>query len=117
MSINPLALKPYSVSYKDFHTGEVKKILRRPPEKLHTFLEDDIVELKSSRTKDWPAGEDLTVKHINYRNPNVLQLAKAKGESSFFVYDEVDLVEKVNFSEGAQPQIDDPIANRYLLWP
>ena len=107
--------KPYNTFYKDFHTGEVKKIKRRPPPKLHNMLPTDVVELKSKKNQDWEQGEEYKIKHLTYRAPNTIQLEDDDGLTTFVSSFDLDLVEKVAYR--GETQADSPDANKYLIWP
>ena len=107
--------KPIQTVYKDYKTGELVKQRRRPPAKIHEFLPQDQVSLKSAKNLDWPEGETVTIKHISYRSPNVLQIIKKDGQTTFVESSEVNLEKKVGRRRGKQ--VDDPIQNKYLLWP
>lgn len=107
--------KPYNVVYKDFHTGELVKIKRRPPQKLHTMLPTDMVELKYKKNLSWDTDSEYQIKHISYRAPNTLQLINDENMTTFVSNSEVDLVEEVAYRRGGkQDQEND---NRYLRWP
>ena len=108
--------KPYTVSYKDYFTGEVKTIRRRPPRVLHDMLPKDTVELTYPKGEDWPANANYTIKHINPRQPNVLQLTDDKGNTTFVQSSDVKLIEKNTLRDGVK-RIDDQGSNEYLVWP
>ena len=74
MSTGAVGNRYYNVTYRDFHTGEMVKTRRSIPNKFHKILPEDIVELKSKKNDDWLTGEEFEVKHISYKNPNVLQI-------------------------------------------
>ena len=107
--------KPYTVAYTDFHTGELVKIVRRPPPLLHEMLPTDIVELTTKKGDDFQAGDDFTVKHISYRQPNTIQIQDDDGNTTFVPSFDLELKGKVAYRGVAR--IDDERANRYLLWP
>lgn len=107
--------KPYQVIYKDQHTGELKKIMRRPPEKLHDILPTDIVKLNQRKSADFEEDGEYKVKHISPRSPNVLQLKNDDGQTTFVEYFQTDLQEKVAYRSVAA--VDDEVQSRYLLWP
>ncbi len=108
--------KPYTVTYKDYHTGEIKKIKRRPPPKLHDILPTDKVELTRKKNDDWLEGEEFTVKHINPRHPNILQIEKPEGPATFVSHYDLRLEERIARRPGYNPE-EDPQNNKYLLWP
>lgn len=107
--------KPFQTIYKDFHSGEIKSIKRRPPEKLHDILPTDVVELSQKKSDDFQEGDEFSVKHISYRAPNTLQLVNEQGQSTFVSSSDVILSEKVAYR--GKDQIDNEEDNRYLLWP
>ena len=107
--------KPIQMIFKDYQTGELIKQRRRPPAKTHEMLPKDEVSLKSTKNLDWQEGQTFTVKHISYRSPNVLQLINDRGQTTFVESSEVNLEKHVGRRRGKQ--IDDPIQNKYLLWP
>lgn len=107
--------KPYFVTWKD-ESGELRKIRRVPPPKLHEALPTDIVELSNKRSDDFKEGDAVTVKHINPRHPNVLQLQNSEGQTTFANYFDVKLKEKIAPRDGV-PREQAPERNKYLLWP
>ena len=107
--------KPFYVTYKDFHTDKLMRIKRRPPQANHSMLPTDIVELKTTKNDDWQAGDSETIKHVSYRNPNILQLENDSGQTTFVRSDEVLLKEQV--ADRGVPSVDDFKRNKYLLWP
>ena len=115
-SVIHFSRKPYQVIYKDFHTGELKTIRRRPAPKTHEVLPTDIVSLKNQKNDDWLEDEEVTVRHISHRSPNVLQIQDEDGQTTFVPSFDVELEEKVAYRFG---EIDKDGAeyNRYLRWP
>ena len=112
--------KRYTVQYRDFHTNELIKVVRCPPAKNHDILPTDTVKLSTSRNDDWQAGQAFSVRALTLRNPNVLQLEKSGGETTFVNSQDVELVARSRShpsGEGDEIDSDGPIANRYLLWP
>lgn len=107
--------KPYFVTWRD-DKGEMHKIRRVPPPKLHDALPEDIVELTKSKSDDFKSGTQAVVKHINPRHPNTLQLINSEGLTTFVNYNEVDIKEMVAHRDGMRPE-ERPERNRYLLWP
>jgi hypothetical protein len=105
---------PYTVTYRQ--DGETKTIRRVPPLKLHDVVPDDLVSLKRSKNADFQAGDPFTVKQINPRQPNVLQVTGEDGVSTFVDYYDIHLEEMRGTRDGVEP-LDLPINNRYLLWP
>jgi len=106
--------EPYTVRYN--RNGEQKTYRRRPPPKLHEMLPSDLVVLTQSKNDDFKAGQGFTVKHINQRQPNVIQVTNNKGISTFVDYFDLRLEEMVAKRDGMDP-VDFPQNNRYLLWP
>ena len=110
-----VALRPQLAAYKDFHTGELKKVRRRPARVAHDMLPTDVVELSRRKNVDWTPGEEYVVKHISPRNPNVIQISNDEGESTFVSSTELESVERV--ASRGEKRVDDPVASAYLLWP
>ena len=108
--------KPYTVSYRSIHDGEIHKIRRVPPPKLHDALPKDVVSLTRGKNEDFQEGDEFEVKHIAGRHPNVLQLKNDEGQTTFVDYYDIELEERVAKRNGVDPR-DEPINNRYLLWP
>ena len=105
--------KPYTVSYmKD---GEKQTIRRRPPPLLHEMLPTDKVELTVKKNDDFQTG-DYTIKHINPRHPNTIQIMNDDGHATFVDYRDLELQERISPRDGVAPE-DEPINNRYLNWP
>lgn len=115
MGINSLGLsqRPYTLSYKDLYTREVKEITRRPPKVLHEILPQDKVELSFNKNIDWLSDEEYEVSHISSRQPNVIQIQQESGATTFVDYSDLRLEEKV------APRPEDIIASKekYLNWP
>ncbi len=112
--------KPYFVHYTDSATGERKSIRRVPPPKLHSALPGDVVELTSKKSDDFDAGDRFTVKHINPRHPNVLQIKDDDGKTTFVNWFEARLDEMVAPRAEGQAASEPgvlPIKSDYLLWP
>jgi hypothetical protein len=107
--------KPYFISWKD-ENGEMRKIRRVPPPKLHEALPEDIVELTKAKSDDFKSGSKAVIKHINPRHPNTLQLINGEGQTTFVNYNEVELKEMVAPRNGMSVQ-DLPDRQKYLLWP
>jgi hypothetical protein len=107
---------PYTVVFKDFHTGKIQRITRRPPPLQHDMLPEDIVTLSRRSNDDWDLGTEATIKGINPRNPNVLQLEQSNGDTKFLNAVEVNLEKQVADRPG-EKKIDSPRYNRYLTWP
>jgi len=107
--------KPYVISYRD-QNGEMNKLRRVPPPKLHEALPADKVAITRGRSEDFAEGDIVTVKHINTRHPNVLQVTNKDGNTSFLSHLDIRLEERVALRAGIDPR-DEPEANAYLLWP
>ena len=116
MSILSATRKPYTAYYKDSITGEIKSIKRQPPKPQHSMLPTDTVELTTRKGEDWPANETYTIKHINFRQPNVIQLEDEQGKTTFVESSELKLIQK-NSDEIGVKQIDSEIQGEYLVWP
>ncbi|SMF38037.1 hypothetical protein [Pseudobacteriovorax antillogorgiicola] len=106
--------KPYKVTY--YKDGERKTIRRVPPPKLHDMLPKDKVSLTRGKNDDFETGDEFTVKHINQRHPNVLQVTNDDGRSTFIDYYDLKLEQKIAKRNGVDP-LDFPENNRYLRWP
>lgn len=107
--------KPYFVVYKDLHTGELKRIKRRPPPKNHAALPTDMVELTTKRGTNWEKGEEFEVKHIGYRTPNTLQLKDDEGNTTFVSSFEVKLTKEVAYR--GPKTAKQKRMGAYLTWP
>ena len=114
MSEIKFSREPYKITY--YKDGEKKVIRRRPPPKQHEMLPKDVVELNRSKNADFQSGEEFTVKHINQRHPNVLQVTNEDGVSTFVDYYDLDLKEVRSARNGVLPE-DLPENNKYLTWP
>ena len=105
---------PYNVTY--MQDGKQVTIRRVPPEKLHDILPTDKVELNLRHSDDFEAGEKYSVKGVSSRQPNILQIENDAGQTTFVPYFDAELKSKVAARNGVDPR-DEPINNRYLLWP
>lgn len=108
--------KPYTVTYREDATGQIKTIRRTPPPKLHEALPTDIVELTHKKSDHFDKGDDVEVIHINPRHPNTLQIRADDGTTGFVEYYDAELKEERALRAGQDPR-DKPANNRYLLWP
>lgn len=115
--------KPYYISYVDSE-GHQQKIRRVPPPKLHNALPTDKVELRTRRSDNFQAGDEVTVKHINPRHPNVLQVENGDGKTTFISHYDMRFEQKggqVSEIQTGSPASDDsdssPISSSYLDWP
>jgi len=115
LEVIPFKRKPYTVTYKDFHTGELQHVKRRPPLKQHDMLPTDIVELSTKKGDDWESGEEYSIKHISYRAPNIVQLKNDEGLTTFVPYFDLELEEEVAYRGRRGP--DNENTNAYLRWP
>ena len=108
--------KPYTVSYlKD---GKKMTIKRQPPATLHKMLPTDIVELNQTKNSEFVAGDEFTIKGINPRQPNIIQIEDDEGLATFVPYYDLILEEAVApRSRSTAERQDSPEENRYLLWP
>ena len=94
----------------------MKTIRRVPPPKLHDMLPKDKVVLQQGKNEDFETGDEFTVKHINQRHPNVLQLTNEDGRTTFVDYFDLKLEERRATRNGVSP-LDLPENNSYLRWP
>jgi len=115
--------KPYYISYVDSN-GNQQKIRRVPPPKLHSALPTDKVELRTRRSDHFRAGDEVTVKHINPRHPNVLQVQNAEGKTTFINHYDVifdqkvpEVLTKQTGSASSNEDDSSPISDSYLDWP
>lgn len=106
--------RPYTVTY--YKDGERHTIRRRPPERLHDIWPEDVVSLVKGKNEDFAEGDEVEVKHVNYRHPNVLQLENDDGGTTFVEYFDLELEEAIGPRNGVSPT-DSAEANRYLTWP
>lgn len=105
---------PYNVTY--FKDGEKHTIRRRPPPLLHEMLPKDEVRLSRGKNEDFQLGDKFTVKHINPKHPNVLQIQDDEGRATFVDYYDLELEKKVSRQDGAG-SVEAIDQNQYLLWP
>jgi hypothetical protein len=108
--------KPYTVTYREDATGQMKTIRRTPPPKLHEALPTDIVELNHKKSDDFRKGDEVEVVYINPRHPNTLKIRNGDGVTTFVEYYDANLKEEVAPRPDVDPR-DRPVNNRYLLWP
>jgi len=106
--------KPYTVTYRK--DGEIHKIRRRPPPKLHDMLPTDVVTLTRKKNDDYLAGDEFKVKGINPKHPNTIQIEDDDGNATFVSHYDLNLDERRGLRNGVDP-MDLPEQNRYLLWP
>ncbi|MEY4629915.1 MAG: hypothetical protein RIQ81_35 [Pseudomonadota bacterium] len=120
--------KPYFVTWRDAASGEMKRIRRMPPPKLHDLNPGDEATLDRRVGDDFKEGTNVTIEFSNPRHPNVLKLKNEAGQTTFVPYfdltgnirrfrtvDGVRLpVETPNEYGGAQDQYID---SGYLEWP
>ncbi len=97
--------------------GERQVIRRVPPPRLHTLLPKDEVTITRKRNDDWDEGDRVTVTATTDRQPNTLRVENSKGQHTFLSHREVAF--KSRNGEGAEELAldQDPIGNKYLLWP
>lgn len=108
--------KPYTVTYMDLK-GEKQTIRRYPPAKLHKALPTDVVSLTRKKNDDFQEGDQLKVKHINPKHPNVLQLENEDGLTTFVDHFDVKLEQRIANRGDDTPTDIENFKNRYLLWP
>jgi len=111
--------KPYTVSYTD-QNGVKQTIRRVPPPKLHAALPGDRVDITTTKSDDFRSGDSVSVKHINPRHPNVVQVQTADGRTTFLNFNEfrlngVDIQE--SGSSGSNKSFERTQSSKYLLWP
>ena len=106
--------RPYNVTY--YKDGEQKTIRRMPPPVLHKMLPTDVVSLNRSKNEDFSEGDEFSIKHINTRQPNTIQIMDDDGVATFVSHADLNLEEAVAPRRGVSPK-DHPRSNRYLLWP
>ena len=111
--------KPYTISYVD-NKGDKQTIRRVPPPKLHVGLPGDKVDITTTKSDDFRKGDSVSIKHINPRHPNVVQVQTSDGRTTFLNFNEfsVNGVETIkNGAPNASVAADRPIKSNYLLWP
>lgn len=115
--------KPYFISYVDSQ-GQQQKIRRVPPQKLHNALPTDRVELRTRRSDHFNAGDEVTVKRINPRHPNVLQVENDEGQTTFITHYDMVFEQKngetpsIQSSSSHMQSDEEPtISSSYLDWP
>ena len=107
-----ISRKPYTVTYRDFHTNEIKKIKRRPPVKNHNLDPTDKVKLLTTRNADWQNGDVYEVKRLVHKNANVVQIKNEDNESTFVNAEKLELI-----SKGAKDPRYGLYWSEYLTWP
>lgn len=117
MSTSPVyfSRQPYKVTY--FKDGEKQTLQRRPPPLLHQMLPNDVVELTRPKNGDFGVGENFTIKHINPRHPNTIQITNDDGVSTFVDHFDLQLEEMIAPREGAAGEKVREYDSRYLTWP
>lgn len=116
MNINPSGT--YTLSY--YKEGKIHKIRRTPPPKLHTLEVGDDSKITRKKNDDWDRGDKVTIKSINPRHPNTLQIEK-NGVTSFLDFMDLDFEGKSekNFEDVKKSNLKrkESAAYQYLLWP
>lgn len=110
--------RPYKVEY--YKDGKKQTLVRRPPPKLHDVLPGDTVTIRNRKNADWREDDEVSVKAINPRQPNVLQVSKPNGEYTFLSYFDCDAKPRANdemYRDSSGKLVRDPVGNDYLLWP
>ena len=105
----------YTVTWYD--NGEKKTIRRVPPQKLHTMLPEDVVELKTKRSDDFLEGSDYVIKNINPRHPNTVQIKNSEGQTTFVEYFKLEPDEKRLLNPDGSVAISNSKISKYLRWP
>jgi hypothetical protein len=110
--------KPYEIKYVD-QDGKQQTIRRVPPPKLHSALPQDKVELTKTLSDHFENGDELAVKSINPRHPNILKVENAQGQSTFISHYDMLLKERLapRGENGTVTPEQFPERNKYLLWP
>jgi len=111
--------KPYKVSYID-QNGIQQTIRRVPPPKLHAALPGDKVDITTTKSDDFRKGDTFSVKHINPRHPNVIQIQASDGRTTFLNFNEFKLngVELEERDGGSGTKVlERSQTSKYLLWP
>lgn len=110
--------RPYMVSYtKD---GVRHTIRRVPPPKLHDYLPEDKVTIRRTKGEDWEEGDEVTVRGVNRRQPNTLQVEGPDGKKTFLPYFDVAFKDRKGediIMEDEMKVARDPLGSKYLLWP
>ena len=116
--------KPYFVSWKDAQ-GQMQRIRRTPPPKLHDLNTGDEATLDRRLGDDFPAGSNVDIEASNPRHPNILKLKNDSGQTTFVPYfDLTGKVRRFRTVDGERVQIenqstssDEYIDSSYLEWP
>jgi hypothetical protein len=112
--------KPYTVSYTD-QNGVKQTIRRVPPPKLHAALPGDKVDITTTKSDDFRSGDSVSVKHINPRHPNVVQVQTSDGRTTFLNFNEFRLngveLQESGSGGGAAKSFERAQNSKYLLWP
>ncbi len=116
--------KPYFVTWKDAK-GELQRIRRTPPPKLHDLNEGDEATLDRRLGDDFPSGTDVAIEPSNRRQPNILKLKNENGQTTFVPY--FDLTGKIRrfrtvdgervADDTRSSGSDDYVDSSYLEWP
>jgi IMP cyclohydrolase len=84
----------------------------------------DRVELKTRRSDHFRAGDEVTVKRINPRHPNVLQVENDDGQTTFIshydmIFEQKNAENPTIQSTSSRNETEDatPISSSYLDWP
>lgn len=110
---------PYKVTY--FKDGERHVIRRIPPVQLHKIRPGEAVTIDLKKNDDWDKGDEVKVKAISPRQPNVLHVEDEDGRTTFLDYFDVvrhgteKELDRMEQEEAARKA--DPIGSKYLLWP
>jgi hypothetical protein len=107
---------PYRVEY--YKDGEKQVIRRVPPPKLHDYEVGDEVTIQRKKGDDWDLDDNVEVKDINRKHPNVLTTQKSNGDYTFIPYDDISLYK--SHLDGLNATMDGDLEDyndKYLLWP
>lgn len=121
--MNPVGTdrKPYYVTWKD-SDGQLQRIRRMPPPKLHDLNPGDQAILDRKLGDDFPINSEVTIEQSNPRHPNILKLKNPDGQTTFVPY--FDLTGQFKKFRAVDGEIsEDSAANTeyidssYLEWP
>ena len=111
---------PYNVTY--YKDGKKHTIRRVPPPTLHDMEKGDSASIIDRRNQDWAVGDNVTIKNINPRQPNVLMVEKESDSDSYTFMNYFQLQKtgensSLPFYEEKALLNNDGYCDNYLLWP
>lgn len=120
--------KPYFVTWRDGASGEMKRIRRMPPPKLHDLNPGDEATLDRRVGDDFKEGTKVTIERSNPRHPNIVKLKNEDGQTTFVPYfDLTGNIRRFRTVDGIRVPVDTPneyggaqdqyIDSSYLEWP